>query len=372
MNTLGFLPDFIAQPLGLGVDVWKARIVKHVARPLAFGVASARSGLYFAEAIPLLALQRMLGSDYDPSIPPPPEARQAVLESLREITTRDAECFAQGVYPLSVLAPERSPLEHARRYLHLLVDSIDVAQRKRTRRPREFAGRAAHYAEEVPDYYRRNFHFQTDGYLSEASADLYEHQVEILFRGVADAMRRRVIPPLKRHFEGSDGRGLRFLEVAAGCGTATRFVAQAFPEARITCVDLSHPYLRAARKRLRDFDRVDFMHGDAADLDLRDGRFDAVYSVFLYHELPMRERLRALAEARRVLKPGGLHVVLDSLQTGDDPGLDWALVEFPKQFHEPFYRDYARHPIEALIEQTGFGRTTTETAFLSKIVSSER
>ena len=37
--------------------------------------------------------------------------------------------------------------------------------------------------------------------------------------------------------------------------SATRFVAQAFPEAQITCVDLSHPYLRAARKRLRRFER---------------------------------------------------------------------------------------------------------------------
>ena len=34
-------------------------------------------------------------------------------------------------------------------------------------------------------HYLQNFHFQTDGYLSEASAELYDYQVEVLFSGGA-------------------------------------------------------------------------------------------------------------------------------------------------------------------------------------------
>ena len=49
-----------------------------------------------------------------------------------------------------------------------------------------------------PDYYLQNFHHQTDGYLSDHSAGLYDLQVEILFNGTADAMRRRVLAPLRR------------------------------------------------------------------------------------------------------------------------------------------------------------------------------
>ena len=348
-------------------------LARWLAPPIVAGVAGAKSSLYLAESIPLFALQRLFGGG--PSTGPPdlgPEERDAVLQALRSLTERDAENVAAGLYPLSVFVPELTPFEHATRYARLLADSVTAATRKRAKKPREFAGRAADLAEELPDYYRRNFHFQTDGYLSAASADLYEHQVEILFRGVADAMRRMVIPPLKARFGDTDGRGLHFLELASGCGTATRFVARAFPEARITCVDLSHPYLRAARERLRRFDRIGFMQGDAADLDLRDGRFDVVFSVFLFHELPMAERARVLAEAFRVLAPGGLHVVADSLQYGDVPVLDWALDEFPKQFHEPYYRDYARHPIEPMIEAAGFDPSQTETAFLTKIVSATR
>lgn len=344
------------------------RALERVTRPLALGALGARAGLYAIESIPLLALQRFLGASYEPTKRPGREAQQAVLEALRELMERDAENMARGVYPLSVLAPTHSPLTHVGRYLQLLYDSVGVAQRRKQRRPREFAGRAAAYAEEVPDYYRRNFHFQTDGYLSEHSAELYEHQVEILFRGVADAMRRAAIPPLKDHFGDSDGRGLQLLEVAAGCGTATRFVAQAFPAARITCIDLSPPYLRAARKRLRGFERVEFIRGDATDLDLRSDRYDAAYSVFLFHELPRRERERVLAEAHRVVRPGGVQVVVDALQTGDIPNLDWTLEEFPERFHEPFFRDYTRHPLEDAVRAAGFASVQTDTAFLSKVV----
>lgn len=343
-----------------------------LASPLAHGVTGAKSGLYIAESVPLFALQRLFGAG---AIAPPPrldpEAQEAVFSALRALTERDAENMERGLYPLSVLAPESTPVEHVSRYARLLLDSMGAAVRKRDKRPREFSGAAAQRAKEMPAYYRRNFHYQTDGYLSDASADLYEHQVEIIFRGVADAMRRMVIPPLKRRFP-SKGRGLRFLELAAGRGTATRFVAKAFPEARITCVDLSAPYLRAAKARLGHLDRVDYLQGDAADLDLRDARFDAVYSVFLFHELPRKERERVLRESRRVLKPGGLHVLADSLQKGDVPALDWALAEFPKQFHEPYYRDYTRNPIEAMIEEAGLGQPETEMAFLTKIVSGRR
>ncbi len=344
------------------------RVLKPIAKPLALGALGARTGLYAVESIPLLALQRWLGAGYEPTRLPPREAQRAVVRALRDLVERDAENIANGVYPLSVLTPNATPLSHVGRYAQLLFDSVAVARRRKERRPREFAGRAARYAEEVPDYYRRNFHFQTDGYLSEASAELYEHQVEILFRGVADAMRRAVIPPLKEHFDGSNGRGLHLLEVAAGCGSATRFIARAFPEARITCIDLSPPYLRTARQRLAEFERVEFLQGDACDLDLRSDRFDGVYSVFLFHELPRRERERALAEALRVAKPGAIHVAVDSLQTGDVPALDWALEEFPERFHEPFYRDYARHELAEMIEAAGFEDVHRDTAFLSKVV----
>eukprot|EP00443_Scrippsiella_acuminata_P060241 CAMPEP_0115554928 /NCGR_PEP_ID=MMETSP0271-20121206/97547_1 /TAXON_ID=71861 /ORGANISM="Scrippsiella trochoidea, Strain CCMP3099" /LENGTH=95 /DNA_ID=CAMNT_0002988671 /DNA_START=129 /DNA_END=413 /DNA_ORIENTATION=+ len=41
-----------------------------------------------------------------------------------------------------------------------------------------------------PEYYLRNFHYQTDGWLSDASARIYEVSTEALFTGTQDAMQR--------------------------------------------------------------------------------------------------------------------------------------------------------------------------------------
>ena len=51
-----------------------------------------------------------------------------------------------------------------------------------------------------PDYYLQNFHFQSGGWLTEDSAHRYDTQVEVLFKGTANAMRRMALPELARDF----------------------------------------------------------------------------------------------------------------------------------------------------------------------------
>merc|ERR1719401_2037207 len=47
-----------------------------------------------------------------------------------------------------------------------------------------------------PEYYLRNFHYQTDGWLSDASAAMYEVSTEALFTGTQDAMQRMGLAPI--------------------------------------------------------------------------------------------------------------------------------------------------------------------------------
>ena len=47
--------------------------------------------------------------------------------------------------------------------------------------------------------------------------------------------------------------------------------------------------------------------------------FDVVTCIYLFHELPPRIRRAAVAEIRRLLRPGGTLIFVDSLQTGDEP-----------------------------------------------------
>jgi ubiquinone/menaquinone biosynthesis C-methylase UbiE len=293
---------------------------------------------------------------------------QVIRKSLEDLLNRDVDNIIEGQYPVEVLIPE-NPIKHLLRMPELLSEGIKISRRRSNHNSQTFAPEAAALLEELPDYYRRNFHFQDSGYLSAKSARLYEHQVDILFAGSSDAMRRMIIAPLRRRFNTSDGEGLTFLELGAGTGRATRFVRLAFPKAKIVALDLSAAYLKRAQEELMPFRRHDFMEGDAAHLSFRNTHFDAVYSVFLFHELPMKTRSEVLAEAMRVLRPGGIFAFVDSLQLGDNPELEVPLREFPKQFHEPFYKNYIETPMEQLMEKAGLQAIETATGFFSKVAS---
>lgn len=345
---------------------WKT---ENATETLAMGIESLRTGLFLAESLPLFLLSPPAPSERFE--PPPDGAIEVTLKRLRQLLERDAALIGSGTAPLSVLAP-RDLLGHGGRLLRILADGQRVGRRRRQRQSRDFSRQARRWLDDLPAYYRRNFHYQTDGYLSERSAELYEHQVELLFRGGADAMRRLILSPLTSHFPDHDGRGLHFLELGSGTGSATQSVARCFPEAKITCLDMSHPYTQHARKQLARFDRVDCVQGDAAQLDFGDERFDAIYSVFLFHELPLPVRENVLAEVRRVLRPGGFFGLVDSLQKGDDPELDWALEFFPREFHEPYYANYAANPMETLVEDAGLEEVRSGTGYLAKWVSARR
>jgi ubiquinone/menaquinone biosynthesis C-methylase UbiE len=291
---------------------------------------------------------------------------RSIQAELLKILREDSRRIERGVYPLRVLQPE-SPLEHFGRYPKLVKDAVSIYFRRIQGRTTEFDSEAKALLSGLPRYYRRNFHFQTNGYLSETSAEMYEHQVELLFKGAADPMRRLIIEPLRKSFGSTDGKGLRFLEIGAGTGRTTRFVHMAFPKAEIVAVDLSEPYLAVAQRKLRDLDHIRFAQADGAHLPYGDGEFDAVYSVFLFHELPLTARREILGESLRVLKGGGFLGLVDSIQTGDKALLDPILLEFPQEFHEPFYRNYIAHPMEGLLKAAGLQGVHKETGFTSKI-----
>jgi ubiquinone/menaquinone biosynthesis C-methylase UbiE len=284
-------------------------------------------------------------------------------QGMHKLFLKDAENIEIGIYPPQVLKTE-SLISHANRIPHLIWDGIGIVLRRNQKVTRKFKGKAKDLNAKTPEYYQRNFHYQTDGYLSEKSAELYEHQVEMLFAGTADAMRRLIIAPLKAHFKNSDGEGLHFLELAAGTGRATRFLKLAFPKAQITLLDLSGPYLKLAQNRLSKFDGLSFVEDQAEELPFREQMFDAVFSVFLFHEIPIEIRKKVIEESRRVLKTKGFLGAVDSIQLGDIPEIDSVLLNFPNEFHEPFYPNYIRNPLEELLGE-GY---QSEVGFLSKVV----
>ncbi|HZY52139.1 MAG TPA: class I SAM-dependent methyltransferase, partial [Reyranella sp.] len=219
---------------------------------------------------------------------------------------------------------------------------------------------------------RQNFHFQSDGWLSDHSAAIYDTQVEVLFTGAADVMRRRALKPIAEWMAGRNQRDLKGLDVGCGTGRLLAFLHDAWPGMKFTGLDLSAPYLAEARRVVGKTARVKLIEGAAEKLPFDDASLDLVVSSFLFHELPADVRIATLKEMARVLKPGGLVVVVDSIQRGDLPTWDGLLDLFPHYFHEPYYAEYANGSLDAWAQEAGLAPVATERAFLSKIAAFTR
>lgn len=96
-----------------------------------------------------------------------------------------------------------------------------------------------------------------------------------------------------------------------GCGTGHTSEALAPFVAKVIAVDGSEAMLAAAADRLEPFDHVELQQGDLEALPLDDDLLDAAILFLALHHLP--EPSRVLAEARRVLAPGGRLLVIDML-----------------------------------------------------------
>ncbi|MBV8889501.1 MAG: methyltransferase domain-containing protein [Alphaproteobacteria bacterium] len=287
--------------------------------------------------------------------------RQRLLADLRMLLEQDWRNIAAGHYAMPQDWPG-NPLEELRRAVDFFADlgAVD-ARRHGGRRERLIE---APPPGNFPAYYLQNFHFQSEGYLSEASAERYDHQVEVLFGGGAAAMRRQALVPLRQALAGRPAPKL--LDVACGTGQFLREVKANHPRLAVTGLDLSRPYLDVARRRLGDWSRVELVEAGAEDMPFEDRRFDVVTCVYLFHELPPRTRRAVIAELRRVLKPGGMVIFVDSLQTGDVPDYDAMLDWFPAVFHEPYYASYLGDDLDRLWS-AGFGAGEHRLAYLSKI-----
>ena len=94
------------------------------------------------------------------------------------------------------------------------------------------------------------------------------------------------------------------LEIAAGTGVVTRAMAAVLPETvSIIATDLNQPMLDCAASR-SNTGSVQWRQADAMNLPFEDESFDAVVCQFGVMFFP--DRPKAYAEARRVLKPGGI------------------------------------------------------------------
>lgn len=292
-----------------------------------------------------------------------------VLRRRAELHARDLANVEAGLYPRELLFD--IPVRRYLRELPLLLrDTPSVVRR---RRAGDFRDIPVVDKQRYPAYYRRTFHWQTDGYFSEHSAEVYELGVELLFRGIADVMRRQIIPPVTRFVRAAgSARNVRLLDIACGTGRTLHQLGRAHPALRLYGIDLSPAYVRLARKRLEDLADVSVAAENAEALPFADATFDIATSVYLFHELPRNARRNVVREMFRVVRPGGLLVIEDSAQLTESAEIASALRSFPGEFHEPFYADYLEDDLADLLREVGFEVESSEPQFVAKVVVARR
>ncbi|MFL6795880.1 MAG: class I SAM-dependent methyltransferase [Xanthobacteraceae bacterium] len=295
----------------------------------------------------------------------PVPQRNRLYADMAALFEQDLANVERGVYPLPIDHDGSLPklLERSRLFFSDLPD----IHRRRER------GLRAEVLDETtrgirPRYYLQNFHFQSGGWMTKESAKRYDTQVEVLFQGTANAIRRQALLPLAAHFAARDQRRLRLLDVGCGTGRLIDFIKQAWPRLPVLGLDMSDAYLGEARRHLARCCWLDLIVGKAEALPLAQATLDAVTSVFLFHELPPSIRRAAIAEFARVLRPGGTLVLVDSLQFGDQPDYDGMLELFPQNYHEPYYGSYLNEDFRAIAKSCGLELRRNVPAFIAKVM----
>ena len=142
-----------------------------------------------------------------------------------------------------------------------------------------------------------------------------------------DALVTRLAPPLTRAF--------RHLDVAGGTGDVAFRILDRGPRTKVTVLDINPDMLKVGRERAggRYAGRIDFVEANAEALPFADKRYDGYTIAFGIRNVPRIEA--ALAEAFRVLRPGGRFLCLEFSRV-DLPGLD------------ALYEAYSKNVIPAL------------------------
>ena len=303
----------------------------------------------------------------NPELRPDLRALEELRRGVDELLAADLRNVEVGHYPRELLFsfPFRAYL---RTLPEALLDQPRIYWRARRGRWGDLpeAARPSAY----PAYYRRNFHWQTDGWLSARSARLYDFSVELLFGGLADVMRRMALPPLLQGARRVPRP--RVLDIGCGTGRFLGMVERALPAGRFVGVDMSPYYVAHARKMAPRRADMWFRTENAESMALGDRSFDAASSVYLFHELPKDVRRRVAGEAFRVLRPGARFVVCDASQLNDCGALRCFLERFPEVYHEPYFKGYVQDDLESLLAGCGFEIESSERHLFSKVVVARR
>jgi ubiquinone/menaquinone biosynthesis C-methylase UbiE len=190
----------------------------------------------------------------------------------------------------------------------------------------------------VPGYLAETYWW---AYVHPAAVRLFEREwlVNLILWGNFDRLRDDALDALGVCLEG------RTLQVACVYGDFTaRLAARIANGARLDVVDVLPIQLDNLARKLPHDAAVELIHGNSAALPLESAAYDRALLFFLLHEQPEEVRRSTIAEALRVIKPGGRLVIVDYHRPYALNPVYWPMVGVLRTL-EPFALDLWRHEI---------------------------
>ena len=222
-----------------------------------------------------------------------------------------------------------------------------------------------------PDYYRVRFHAYEQGNLCWQAAAEAEQATDAMALRVwpedglspaqaqnrlRDAIHAALEPLLQGPLQ-------RVLDLGCSVGVSTLALArwlnrradqQGLQRPEVVGLDLSPDMLAVARVRDQDGLVVEWRHAAAEDTALDAGSFDVISLQFVCHELPQQAIHAVLAEAARLLRPGGALVMVDQDPASSVLQRLPAAVATLLKSTEPYIEEYFRLDMPLALKCAGF------------------
>uniref|UniRef100_M1API9 CMV 1a interacting protein 1 n=1 Tax=Solanum tuberosum TaxID=4113 RepID=M1API9_SOLTU len=168
----------------------------------------------------------------------------------------------------------------------------------------------------------------------------------------------------KHHQQYSADFSIRdILDIGCSVGVSTGYLADRFPSAKVTGLDLSPYFLSVAqykeKKRNQRKNPISWIHANGENTGLPSESFDLVSIPYVFHECPERAIRNIVKESFRLLRPGGTIAITDNSPKSkilqELPPVLFTLMKST----EPFLDEYYLTDLERVIKETGFANVQT-------------
>eukprot|EP00850_Spirogloea_muscicola_P015778 SM000124S25910 [mRNA] locus=s124:2650:5388:- [translate_table: standard] len=219
-----------------------------------------------------------------------------------------------------------------------------------------------------PEYYLKPFHAYKQGNLSWDAALEMDLAAKAVHAPLFDPLGKDLDPEGDVRLRNSYHKELisllpfdpqSIVDVGCAIGLSTFALHKVFPGAAVVGLDLSPQFLAVANYLARENhqgDQIKFLHGAGEATGLPSNSVDLVSMCLVCHELPRFATKQIIAEAQRILRPGGALAIME--MNPQSPFLQrmvnnvFAFTAFKAT--EPYFDDYRTFPIREAIEERGF------------------